>query len=153
CNFEVNPEYEFAAMEAGFPVVARGANGEVRAIESPSHKFFVATLFQPQLTSTAENPHPVVIAFVQAAADWGRKKLDDSILEEARGEVVVHSNCRSLHFADDSLRESSAAVGMTRVRGMVGMDETCGGMSAGNEWGLESFVRMGVIILRGVAGR
>ena len=81
CNFEVNPEYEFTAMEAGFPVVARGANGEVRAIESPSHKFFLATLFQPQLTSTAENPHPVVIAFLQAAADWGRKKLDDSILE------------------------------------------------------------------------
>ena len=24
CNFEVNPDYEWAAMEAGFPVVARG---------------------------------------------------------------------------------------------------------------------------------
>jgi len=26
-------------------------------------------------------PHPLVLAFVQAAADWGRKKLDDSVLE------------------------------------------------------------------------
>ncbi len=81
CNFEVNPEYEWATMEAGFPVVARGVNGEIRAIESPTHRFFVATLFQPQLSSTEKKPHPVVLAFVQAAADWERQKLDDSVLE------------------------------------------------------------------------
>jgi len=81
CNFEINPDFEWAAMEAGFPVVARGPNGEVRAIESPTHRFFVATLFQPQLSSTPDTPHPVVMAFVQAAADWGRKKMDNRILE------------------------------------------------------------------------
>lgn len=81
CNFEVNPEYEWASMEAGFPVVARGQQGEIRAIESPAHRFFVATLYQPQLSSTEKNPHPVVLAFVQAAAGWKRKKLDDSVLE------------------------------------------------------------------------
>src|SRR5438552_1799930 len=81
CNFEVNPEYEWAAIEAGFPVVARGKNGEIRAIESPTHRFFVATLFQPQLASKPNDPHPVVLAFVQAAHDWGSKKLDDSVLE------------------------------------------------------------------------
>ena len=81
CNFEVNPEYEWATMEAGFPVVARGAQGEIRAIESPTHRFFLATLFQPQLSSTEKKPHPVILAFVQAAADWGKKKLDDSVLE------------------------------------------------------------------------
>jgi CTP synthase (UTP-ammonia lyase) len=81
CNFEVNPEFEWATMEAGFPVVARGINGEIRAIESPAHRFFIATLFQPQLSSTEKKPHPVVLAFVQAAADWGKKKLDDSVLE------------------------------------------------------------------------
>ena len=81
CNFEINPEFEWAAMEAGFPVVARGPQGEIRAIESPVHRFYIATLFQPQLTSTEKNPHPIVLAFVQAAADWGKKKLDDSVLE------------------------------------------------------------------------
>lgn len=80
CNFEVNPDYEWAAMEAGFPVVARGPNGEIRAIESPTHRFYVATLFQPQLSSKSKKPHPLVIAFVQAAEDWSKKKLDDSIL-------------------------------------------------------------------------
>lgn len=81
CNFEVNPEFEWSTMEAGFPVVARGPAGEIRAIESPSLLFFVATLFQPQLSSKEKKPHPVILAFVQAAADWGRKKLDDSVLE------------------------------------------------------------------------
>ncbi len=81
CNFEINPDFEWAAMEAGFPVVARGTQGEIRAIESPTHRFFLATLFQPQLSSTAKTPHPIVLAFVQAAADWGKKKLDDSVLE------------------------------------------------------------------------
>jgi CTP synthase (UTP-ammonia lyase) len=81
CNFEVNPDFEWAAMEAGFPVVARGPNGEIRAIESPTHRFFIATLFQPQLSSQPKKPHPVILAFVQAAADWSRKKLDDQVLE------------------------------------------------------------------------
>ena len=81
CNFEVNPDYEWAAMEAGFPVVARGPQGEIRAIESPTHRFYIATLFQPQLSSQPGKPHPLVLAFVQAAADWGKKKLDDSVLE------------------------------------------------------------------------
>jgi CTP synthase (UTP-ammonia lyase) len=81
CNFEINPEFEWATIEAGFPVVARGPKGEIRAIESPTHRFFVATLFQPQLSSKPDQPHPLVAAFVQAAADWGRKKLDDSVLE------------------------------------------------------------------------
>jgi CTP synthase (UTP-ammonia lyase) len=62
-------------------VVARGAQGEIRAIESPAHRFYIATLFQPQLSSTPQCPHPLVIAFVKAAADWQAKKLDDSVLE------------------------------------------------------------------------
>jgi len=81
CNFELNPEFEWCSIEAGFPIAARGPGGEVRAIESPTHRFFIATLFQPQLSSTAKKPHPLVIAFIQAAADWGKKKLDDSVLE------------------------------------------------------------------------
>jgi CTP synthase (UTP-ammonia lyase) len=80
CNFEVNPDYEWAAMEAGFPVVARGPQGEIRAIESPTHLFYIATLFQPQLSSKPKKPHPLVLAFVQTAMDWNRKRLDDSIL-------------------------------------------------------------------------
>ncbi len=81
CNFEVNPEFEWAAMEAGLPVVARGEQNEIRAIESPTNRFFIATLFQPQLLSKPGKPHPLIIAFVKSAADWAKKKLDDAVLE------------------------------------------------------------------------
>ena len=81
CNYEVNPEFEWAFVEAGFPIVARGAQGEIRAIESPAHRFFVATLFQPQLSSKAGKPHPIVVEFLRAAAKWKVEKLDDAVLE------------------------------------------------------------------------
>ena len=81
CNYEVNPEFEGAFTEAGFAVVARGANGEVRAIESPNHRFFVATLFQPQLSSKPGKPHPILVEFLRTAAKWKTKKMEDSVLE------------------------------------------------------------------------
>jgi CTP synthase (UTP-ammonia lyase) len=82
CNYEINPEYEYCLMEAGLPIVARGANGEVRAIEAPSHRFFLATLFQPQLASSPEKPHPLLIAFVKAAAEFSENKPELDILEQ-----------------------------------------------------------------------
>jgi len=81
CNFEVNPEFEWIVIEAGFPVVARGAQGEVRAIESPAHRFFIATLFQPQLSSKPGKPHPIIVEFLRASARWKTQKLEDSVLE------------------------------------------------------------------------
>lgn len=80
CNFEINPDYEYCTMEAGLPTVARGPKGEVRAIESPSHRFFIATLFQPQLSSTSKKPHPLIVSFVQAAAEFAKAKPEATIL-------------------------------------------------------------------------
>ena len=81
CNYEVNPDFEWAIAEAGFPIVARGAQGEVRAIESSKHRFFIATLFQPQLSSRAGKPHPIIVELLRAAARWKLQKLEDSVLE------------------------------------------------------------------------
>jgi CTP synthase (UTP-ammonia lyase) len=61
--------------------VARGAQGEIGAIESPTHRFFIATLFQPQLSSKPGKPHPVIVEFLRAAAKWKDEKLDDAVLE------------------------------------------------------------------------
>jgi CTP synthase (UTP-ammonia lyase) len=72
CNFEINPAFQHCFEEAGLRTVARGADGEIRAVESATHRFFIATLFQPQLSSTASLPHALVLGFVQAAADFAR---------------------------------------------------------------------------------
>ena len=68
CNYEVNPEYEAKLTAAGIVVTARGAVGEIRAVELPGHPFFLATLYQPQLSSTPEHPHPILLAFVRHLA-------------------------------------------------------------------------------------
>jgi CTP synthase (UTP-ammonia lyase) len=68
CNFEVNPQYRHRMEKAGLCPVALGPNGELRAVELPDHRFFVATLYQPQLSSTEARPHPVIVEFVAAAS-------------------------------------------------------------------------------------
>jgi CTP synthase (UTP-ammonia lyase) len=40
----------------------------MRALELPANRFFLATLFQPQLSSSFDAPHPIVIGFLREAA-------------------------------------------------------------------------------------
>jgi CTP synthase (UTP-ammonia lyase) len=51
---------------AGLKVAALGDDGELRALELPSNRFFVATLFQPQLSSSIERPHPIITGLLRA---------------------------------------------------------------------------------------
>ena len=41
--------------------------GELRAVEMPAGEFWLATLYQPELSSPPGQPHPVIAAFVAAA--------------------------------------------------------------------------------------
>jgi CTP synthase (UTP-ammonia lyase) len=68
CNFETNPAYQARWEAAGLRVAARGPAGEMRAFELPRRRFFVATLFQPQLSSSHERPHPLVEGFLRACS-------------------------------------------------------------------------------------
>jgi CTP synthase (UTP-ammonia lyase) len=68
CNFGLNPARHDDLVSAGVRVSGTDASGEVRIIELPDHRFFLATLFVPQANSTLVRPHPLVTAFVVAAA-------------------------------------------------------------------------------------
>ena len=67
CNFGVNSAYRAALETGGLRFTAHDADGDPRALERANHPFFVATLFQMELSATAGVSHPVVIAFVNAA--------------------------------------------------------------------------------------
>jgi CTP synthase (UTP-ammonia lyase) len=45
-------------------------------MELPDHPFFVATLFVAPLSSTADRPHPLVVAFVRAAHARAEQRSD-----------------------------------------------------------------------------
>jgi CTP synthase (UTP-ammonia lyase) len=68
CNFGVDPA-RVALLKSG-PLCVSGsdAEGEVRVIELPDHPFFIGTLFVPQVRSLPRKPHPLITAFVRAAA-------------------------------------------------------------------------------------
>lgn len=68
CNYGVNPTYVQVLDESGLFVSGVDAEGDVRVIERRDHPFFLGTLFVAQTRSTKESPHPVMEAFVEAAA-------------------------------------------------------------------------------------
>jgi CTP synthase (UTP-ammonia lyase) len=70
CNFETNPEFVPRWEAAGLRIAARGSQGEMRAFDLPEKRFFLATLFQPQVSSSAQHPHPIVEGYLRACADF-----------------------------------------------------------------------------------
>jgi CTP synthase (UTP-ammonia lyase) len=64
CSFGLNPDYQKLIDEHGFKVVGTDEKGEARILELPQNKFFIATLFQPQLSSSPTNPHKLILAYL-----------------------------------------------------------------------------------------
>ncbi|MGW6928007.1 CTP synthase C-terminal region-related (seleno)protein [Streptomyces sp. NPDC054950] len=49
-------------------------NGQVRIAELPGHPFFLASLFQPELSGDGSRPHPIVRALARAAVEHASRK-------------------------------------------------------------------------------
>lgn len=77
CNFGLNPHYRAAFESSELRVVGIDTEGEARMVELSTHPFFVATLFLPQVRSSAEQPHPLVTAYLQAAFRQAQRRLAD----------------------------------------------------------------------------
>jgi CTP synthase (UTP-ammonia lyase) len=68
CSFGLNPTYEKLLEASDLEIVARGESGAVRAVELRKHPFFVGTLFQPERRAFKGELHPLIVAFLSAAA-------------------------------------------------------------------------------------
>jgi CTP synthase (UTP-ammonia lyase) len=67
CTFGLNPACQQDLSDHGLSVVGVDRDGEARILEVRDHPFCLGTLFVPQMRSIPEHPHPLIIAFVQAA--------------------------------------------------------------------------------------
>jgi CTP synthase (UTP-ammonia lyase) len=67
CNYGLNPEYRSKLEAGGLRVTCVDVAEEVRAIELPSHPFYVATLFQPERAALHGSIPPLVTALLHAA--------------------------------------------------------------------------------------
>jgi CTP synthase len=74
-RFEFNEAYKTQIEAAGMK--ATGVNPEtglVEIIEIPSHNWFVGVQYHPEYKSTVANPHPLFVAFVEAALKYKKNK-------------------------------------------------------------------------------
>lgn len=65
CNYGINNKYIDILKSNGLQLTAISTDGQVRAFEITNHPFFVGTLFQPALTSTINDPNPLIIRFIK----------------------------------------------------------------------------------------
>ncbi len=73
-RFEFNNDYLQDFENAG--MIATGKNPEtglVEIVEIPNHPWFVGTQFHPEYKSTVANPHPLFVAFIDAAIKYNQK--------------------------------------------------------------------------------
>jgi CTP synthase (UTP-ammonia lyase) len=74
CNYGLNEAYRNDIVRSGLAVAGEDRDGNARIVELSSHPFFTATLFLPQLSSKPGAPHPLIAAFLQAAAAFRRSR-------------------------------------------------------------------------------
>jgi CTP synthase (UTP-ammonia lyase) len=69
CSFGLSPAFAERVEAAGAVIAAHAPDAGVEALEVPGHPFFVATLFQPQMSALEDGTlHPLVRAFAAEAA-------------------------------------------------------------------------------------
>jgi CTP synthase (UTP-ammonia lyase) len=64
CSYGVEPGFRSVLEGSRLKVTAVDEEGSVRVVELAGHPFFMATLFQPELSSWPERPAPVVAGFI-----------------------------------------------------------------------------------------
>jgi CTP synthase (UTP-ammonia lyase) len=66
CSYGLNADYLEILQNHGLVFSGRDQRGEVRVAELPDHPFYVASLFQPELSSDSTWVHPLIAAFAAA---------------------------------------------------------------------------------------
>jgi len=70
CSYGLNESYRGLLKDGNLRISGVDRQNEVRIVELVDHRFFIATLYVPQLSSTPANPHPLIISFLKAAESF-----------------------------------------------------------------------------------
>ena len=85
CSYGVSETYVPQFVKGGWKIGVLGPNGEARGLELDSHPFFLATLYQPERSALSGKRHPLVQAFVTAAATYAAKLACSATHSRERG--------------------------------------------------------------------
>ena len=67
CRYGVNAGYQAGLEDGLLRISGVDATGAARVVELAGHPFFMATLFQPELSAFENRLHPLILRFVEAA--------------------------------------------------------------------------------------
>jgi CTP synthase (UTP-ammonia lyase) len=70
CSFGLNRNFQDLLHKNGFKVIGIDENEEARLMMVERNSFFIVSLFQPQLSSTYEQPHPLVTEFLKQSRQF-----------------------------------------------------------------------------------
>lgn len=70
CNYGLNPDFSSLLATGDLKVSGVDEQGAVRIVELTNHPFFVATLFQPELSALSGSKHPLILEFVHSATNF-----------------------------------------------------------------------------------
>lgn len=76
CSFGLDKEFQKKLEQQGFKVAGMDEEGGVRILDLEQNRFFIATLFQPQLSSSFDRPHPLILAYL-AEAEKFKGRLEE----------------------------------------------------------------------------
>lgn len=76
CNFGLNDQIKDKLITHGFAVSGMDESGDTRILELPQNNFFIATLFQPQLSSMPQKPHKLILAYLNSADTFSRRHYE-----------------------------------------------------------------------------
>jgi CTP synthase (UTP-ammonia lyase) len=83
CTFGVNPQYRALLSDGALHITGVDENGEARVVELAEHPFFIATLFQPERSALRGVVHPLIAAYLQAAAQFASRR-EPAIVADSR---------------------------------------------------------------------
>ena len=67
CNYGFNARYLDHLQKSAWRISGTDDEDGIRVVELPGHRFFLATLYLPQMNSVQGKPHPLILNFVRAA--------------------------------------------------------------------------------------
>ncbi len=70
CSFGLNRSFQNQLDTSGFKVAGVDEDGEARVMLIEGHPFFIVTLFQPQLSSEPDKPHPLITEYLNAVKEF-----------------------------------------------------------------------------------
>jgi len=79
-RYEFNNAYKKQLEDAGMRITGTNPKTNLaEIIELPGHPWFVGVQYHPEYKSTVANPHPLFVAFVQAAVTYSQTKDTDNV--------------------------------------------------------------------------